>query len=54
MITQVDLKFNTEMHRFEVFTDKSVMRRGELQPVFVSTSFDACVAYVEKAREVDE
>ncbi len=51
MIAQLDLKFNTEMHRFELFTEDSVVRAGELQPVFVSQSFDECVAYAERLRE---
>lgn len=41
-----EVKFNTEMHRWEVYSPSAVTRAGEKQPSFVAASyFDAC-AYV--------
>ena len=49
-IPNVDIKFNKKMLRWEVFSEKSVVRRGKKQPVFVSENFTDCVEYVEKVR----
>lgn len=42
--------FNPAMHRWEVYSSRSVTRAGELQPVFVSASFAACEKYKEAAK----
>ncbi len=41
-----ELKFNTEFHRWEVYSDTSVIRNGERQPVFVSAYWRCAVDYV--------
>lgn len=46
MIAQTEIKFNTFYGRWEVFSNKSVIRNGELQPVFVSQSKRECELYV--------
>lgn len=42
--------YNPQMHRWEVYSSRSVTRAGELQPVFVSASCDACEKYKEAAK----
>lgn len=41
--------YNPQMRRWEVYSSRSVTRAGELQPVFVSASYDACEKYKEAA-----
>ena len=44
-----EVKFNSNMHRWEVFRyGRNVIRGGEVQPVFVG-SFDACETFVRRA-----
>ena len=43
----MDIIFNTELARYEVFSSKSVVRAGSLQPVFTSGSYARCEAYVK-------
>lgn len=42
--------YNPQMRRWEVYSSRSVTRAGELQPVFVSASYDACEKYKEAAK----
>lgn len=42
--------YNPQMRRWEVYSPKSVTRAGELQPVFVSASLEACEKYKEAAK----
>jgi hypothetical protein len=51
MIPQIEIKYNTQMHRWEVFSPKSVTRAGEKQPVFVSAKLEACAEYAERIKE---
>ena len=41
-----DIKFNTEFHRWEVYSDSSLVRAGERQPVFVSAQLREAQGYV--------
>ncbi len=41
--------YNPQMRRWEVYSSRSVTRAGELQPVFVSASLEACEKYREAA-----
>ena len=41
-----EIKFNTEFHRWEVYSDHSVVRAGERQPVFVSAQLREAQGYV--------
>ena len=41
-----EIKFNTEFHRWEVYSDSSVVRAGERQPVFVSAQLREAQGYV--------
>jgi len=47
-ITNYAIKFNPYFERFEVYGSKSVIRYDELQPLFVSASFNECEAYIER------
>ena len=43
-----EVKFNSNMHRWEVFRyGRNVIRGGEVQPVFVSARGQDCVHYVK-------
>ena len=44
----IEIKFNENMKRWEVFTYNSVVRNGELQPVFVSADLMVACAYVRR------
>ena len=46
----MQILYNPKMHRWEVYSSRSVTRAGELQPVFVSASFEACEKYKEAAK----
>lgn len=41
-----EIKFNTEFHRWEVYSDHAVIRAGERQPSFVSATYCEAQAYV--------
>ena len=41
-----EIKYNTEFHRWEVYSDHSVVRAGERQPVFVSAKLREAHGYV--------
>lgn len=41
-----EIKFNTEFHRWEVYSDHSVIRSGERQPAFVSEHLIMAQLYV--------
>lgn len=43
----IEILYNEAFKRWEVFTEKSVIRAGERQPVFVGTA-EAVNAYVER------
>jgi len=45
IITVYEVKYNTEFHRWEVYSDHSVVRAGERQPVFVSELWQRCMDY---------
>lgn len=42
-----EIKYNTEFHRWEVYSDHSVVRAGERQPVFVGSE-TACELYARR------
>lgn len=44
------LRYNTEFPRWEVYTEKPLIRGGEEQPVFVSADMLECAAYMENAK----
>lgn len=41
-----DVKFNTDFHRWEVYSSESVVRAWELQPVFVAGTEVECEKYI--------
>ncbi len=41
----MEIVFNNEFMRWEVFSDKSVIRNGERQPVYVSSEKIYCEIY---------
>ena len=47
----MDIKYNTEFQRWEVYTPDSVIRNRERQPEFVSESFEKACIYAENVRE---
>lgn len=44
----MEIKYNTEFHRWEVFNDHPVIRAGEPQPCYVSAEREKCEAYKKK------
>ena len=46
---EMEIKYNTRRHRWEVYGPRSVVRAGRLQPVFVAAQEESCRAYVRKA-----
>lgn len=46
----MELKYNPEMHRWEVYGQNSVIRGGERQPLFVAEDIMTAAAYIEKVR----
>lgn len=42
------IKYNTRRSRWEVYPEHPRIRAGELQPAFVSGSYEACAAYVAR------
>lgn len=46
----MEIKFNTEMHRWEVYGPASVVRNGELQPLFVSDDLAKIVEYMGRVK----
>ena len=51
--TNFSIKFNPFFPRFEVYGATGVIRYGELQPLFVSESFDECEAYIERREALE-
>lgn len=47
-ISQMELVYNHIFNRWEVFSEKSVIRNGEKQPVFVSESADKAFEYIAR------
>ena len=45
----MEIKFNTQFSRWEVYGEKSVIRGGELQPVFVSANHSKAEEFIKKA-----
>ena len=41
----MEILFNTEYSRWEVYSPDAVIRNGEKQPDFVSDSYDKCITY---------
>ena len=46
IITVYEVKYNTEFHSWEVYSDHSVVRAGVRQPVFVSAQLREAQGYV--------
>lgn len=44
----MEIKFNTEFSRWEVYGPNAVTRAGEKQPSFVSASYEKCEAYITR------
>ena len=41
----MEIIYNPEFDRYEVYGDNPVIRAGEPQPDFVSADVDACITY---------
>ena len=41
----MEIKFNTDFPRWEVYGENPVIRNGEPQPEFVSDSWEKCITY---------
>lgn len=46
----MEIKYNTDFKRWEVYNDNPVIRAGEPQPCFVSASHVRCEKYIEDVR----
>ena len=44
----MDIKYNTEYGRWEVYGAHGVIRGGEVQPCFVSESEEDCAMYIKR------
>lgn len=44
----MEILYNTEFHRWEVYGETTVIRAGEPQPRYVSAERDKCEAYKKK------
>lgn len=44
----MNILYNTEFYRWEVYGKHPVIRGGEPQPCFVNADIEKCEAYVEK------
>lgn len=44
------IRFNRKMRRYEVYGPHSVVRNGELQPLFVCRSLEAARNYVGRVK----
>lgn len=42
----MEIKYNTEFKRWEVYKDNPIIRNKEPQPCFVSTDHEACILYI--------
>jgi len=47
----MDIKFNTEFQRWEVYSPDCAIRNKEPQPEFVTSSFEKACIYVEAVKE---
>lgn len=47
----MSIVFNSKLGRFEVYGPRSVVRNGEIQPVFVSASVEQAREYVRRAAQ---
>lgn len=41
----MEIIFNPEFHRWEVYGENPVIRAGEPQPDFVSSDYQKCITY---------
>ncbi len=41
----MEIVYNTEFHRWEVYSKNVVIRNGEKQPDFVSDDYQKCITY---------
>lgn len=41
----MEIVFNTDFSRWEVYSPDAVIRNGERQPDFVSTEYEKCITY---------
>lgn len=53
ILAQYGTKYNTEFHRWEVYSRDSKPRRGEVQPVFVAKTERKCLEYIERCKAMD-
>jgi hypothetical protein len=44
----MDIRYNTEYGRWEVYGENCVIRGGEEQPCFVSESEENCAMYIKR------
>lgn len=51
--TNYSIKFNPFFPRWEVYGATGVIRYDKLQPLFVSTSFEECEAYIERREALE-
>ena len=47
----MQIRWNTEMQRWEVYSSRGVIRAYELQPVFVSARLEECERYVKEVQK---
>ena len=47
----MDIKYNTEFQRWDVYTPDSVVRNSVPQPEFVTSSFEKACIYAEAVKE---
>lgn len=53
ILAQYGTKYNTEFHRWEVYSRDSKPHRGEVQPVFVAKTERKCLEYIERCKMMD-
>lgn len=41
----MEIVYNTEFSRWEVYSPNAVIRNGERQPDFVSADYEKCITY---------
>lgn len=46
---EMEIKYNTQLKRWEVYGENSVIRAGERQPLFVAARWVDCSEFVQRA-----
>lgn len=45
---EMEIKYNTQLKRWEVYGENSVIRAGERQPLFVAARWGDCSEYIQR------